>query len=278
MWALRCQSRHPSSLRSRTAKDHPHLVRIRRARINLGAMTGVFMSGAAALALTGSLLVAAPAAHATQPASSTPLGSVTITVAAVHTYEVSGCLEIPYVVDARTVNQDVYWSGTIEARLQGTANVNRDYVYGEGSGSSSEKFTMCPYSDSTGTWLITAEIEMRDYRQDLEYTATPTASFELRKANTRLVISRVKKASFWIEVQGRMTSVSPRLGTVGAPGSIRIEARAGKRWVELGTGSANDRGRFKVNVYAEVRKGTQLRAVHRATEATLGSRSPVFKY
>jgi len=254
------------------------------ARVNMvGGMTGTLISGAAALTMAASMLLGAPTAQASpsqiiEPVSTTPLGSVTIAVDRVHTYEVSGCLSVDVTVQARTVAEDVSWSGTVNARLQGTAITNRGFVFGEGSANKAVSFTLCPSFDSAGTWLVTSEIKLRDYSSGLEYTATPTATFELRKASTNLSISRVKKMSFWVEVQGRMTSVSPRLGRVGAPGMIYIEALNGRRWVEVGSGSANDRGQFKATVYKELRKGTQIRAVHRATNSTLGSRSPVVRY
>jgi hypothetical protein len=249
----------------------------------VSGMTGTLISGAAALTMAASMLLGAPAAQASpsqniESGSTTPLGSVTIAVDRVHTYEVSGCLTVSFVVQARTVSADIRWSGTVSARREGTISTNSSYVFGRGTANETGEFLLCPFSDSAGPWLITSEIELSDYSRDLEYTATPTATFELRKANTRLSISRVKKASFWIEVQGRMTSNSPRLGRVGAPGSITIEARKGRRWVEVGSGSANDRGQYKVNVYEDLRKGTQLRAVHRATNSTLGSRSRVVRF
>lgn len=231
----------------------------------------------AATVVIGLALVAAPAAQGGEAQTSTPLGRVEVVVEDA-TFEVSGCKDVPITMRVSTSSSETSWSADVEARLDGTATTNSAYFYGTGSDFEEGDFLICPNIDGAGRWLVTGEVTMRNYETDQEYTATFATSFVVKKAKTAITISKITASSYYMEITGKVTSRSAQWGTVGVPGSVSVQLRKGRKWVEVGTGYADSKGAFEATVFETYPRKSTFRAVYEGGAATLASTSKAKRY
>lgn len=225
----------------------------------------------AAAALGGSFLVAPPA-QARSASFFSSLGEGQFTVYD-RTYEVSGCLEVEAHVAMYAESRDVYWSGRFTARLEGTATTNTAFFYASGTSYETDSFYLCPSIDGAGKWLVTGEITLTDYVNDEERVVSVSTWFRVKKASTRMTITRIRPSQYGLDVTGKVTSFSVNYGTVGVPGEVMIQIRKGRKWVDVGSGYANNRGVFTASLYERYPRSTTFRAVYPGDDATNPSKA-----
>lgn len=119
---------------------------------------------------------------------------------------------------------------------------------------------------------------MRNDDIDAENEATINTSFVVSEARTAISISKIFSTSYCMEVTGKVTTMSAQWGTVGVSGSVSVQLRESRKWVEVGPGLADNKGVYTATVLEKYPRKSTFRAVYKGDSATLVSTSAARPY
>ena len=226
--------------------------------------------------VAGGLLWSTPVT-ASEASLSSPLGSAIVAVPNA-SLEVTGCQKVPVSISVTTLDPSTTWTTTVEVRLSGTAPTHSEFLYGDGTESDDGEFEICDLHGA-GRWIASGIVTLRNYGLKQEYELPFEFFFTVDKASTTTEITSVKRGRSSITVTGKSTSPSARYGTVGAPGTVVVEAQTPKstKWVPVGSAYASSTGTFTMNIVRKIPANSRFRAIHQGSDGIQGSVSPVVR-
>lgn len=233
---------------------------------------------AAGVLATGVLAVAP--AHAGDATATTADGTVVVTVADTAWVE-DDCMTVPVTATA-TVGSAVTWRADVVARRPGSGTSVGTSLIGVGAGTRTSSFFMCPTTNGSGTYDVTADATTTTYTglDPATLSATGTTTFTLAPMPSQARITSVRLRGEGPVVRGSLTVTSAELGRSGADfEQVTVQQRppGAADWHRMGRGLTDELGAFTVTGTAAKPAGTRFRVVYRGGTVAEPATSPVVR-
>lgn len=238
----------------------------------MGGMTGMIRRifvGAAA----GSLVIVAGSGPVLAGSGSANLAGVTMsyTVPDRVSFDGPGCASIPWTLTwAKPDNRGFDWR--LEVRQQGSNSAedsDSDYQFYWDPGTGSATGTLCAgdygYDPVRGGMFVGGSVTVEDNQSNTLGTVDFTqALVNIDRNRSRFAKLRVRAGTSYSKppvVKGKVVADTLTRGTMGADGSLLIEAKYKGKWRKADSSVYPDEfGRFSTTVYSKIPKGIKVRA------------------
>lgn len=227
--------------------------------------------------LAGSLLVA-PAAMADTGTTTTPLGTLELTVDGGSFTE--ECTDFPYEVVVTGASADIQWSAEVDAEGSRGATASAMST-GMGSGSGTDSLMICSSHDTGhGTWTADVAVMMRDTMDTTKvYNTSITVTFKITKAESVATVTDVivKESKDTTKVKGTVIDVNGHTATtMFGYVKIKVKKPGWSSWKEKGEGQVSSAGSYAVTLSKAYESGTKIKVKYKGSDEAKKATSAVW--